>query len=327
MFASLKPTFIYFLRPIELFRGYSTENLRFDLIAGLTVTVILLPQAIAFALIVEVPPSMGLYTAIIGAIAGALWGSSSQMHTGPTNALSLLILAVLLSLGIQPGGPDFLAAVGVMAVMVGVFQVAMGLARLGLLVNFVSDSVIVGFTAGAGVLIMVNQLRHLLGLSIESSPELMRTLELVTANLPYVHTISLLFGGATIVLLLLFKRVAPKWPGLLISMIILSAIGAVFGLDQYGLKVIGELPRNFPPLARLPLFDLDLVGPPVYRRAIRGRHWVGSSHIDCPLYRQPSGPTLRQQPGVCWPGAGEYCQRLFLWLCGVRFVCTFSGQC
>jgi SulP family sulfate permease len=260
MFASLKPAIIFFLRPIELFRGYAIENLRFDLIAGLTVAVILLPQAIAFALIVEAPPSMGLYTAIVGAIIGGLWGSSPQMHTGPTNALSLLILSVLLSVGIYPESPDFLVALGVMAVMVGVFQVAMGLARLGLLVNFVSDSVIVGFTAGAGVLIMFNQVRHLFGLSIESSPELLRTLKLVTANLADVHILSLLIGGTTIILLVIFKRFAPKWPGLLITMITVSAIGAAFGMDQYGLKVIGELPRNLPPLARLPLFDLDLLG-------------------------------------------------------------------
>ncbi|NIO63958.1 MAG: sulfate transporter, partial [Gammaproteobacteria bacterium] len=93
---------------------------------------------------------------------GALWGSSHQIHTGPTNALSLLVLSALLTIA-RPGTPEFIVAAGLMAVMVGVFQVVMGLARLGVLVNFVSYSVVVGFSSGAGVLIAVNQLRHLLG--------------------------------------------------------------------------------------------------------------------------------------------------------------------
>ena len=130
----------YLLQPVHLFRTYDRRNLRPDLVAGLTVAVILLPQAIAFALIAELPPQMGLYAAIVGAIVGGLWGSSNQVHTGPTNALSLLVLSVLLTVA-TPGTPEFIVAAGMMALMVGVFQLVMGLARLGVLVNFVSHSV------------------------------------------------------------------------------------------------------------------------------------------------------------------------------------------
>ncbi len=161
---------VFFARPAQVLRGYERAFLRPDLIAGLTVAVVLLPQAIAYAMIAELPPQMGLYAAIVAAIVGALWGSSQHLHTGPTNAASLLVLASLLTVA-PPGSPEFLAAAGYMAIIIGVCRLVMGLLRMGVLVNFVADSVIVGFTAGAGLLISVNQLRHLLRLDILSSPE------------------------------------------------------------------------------------------------------------------------------------------------------------
>ncbi len=147
-----------FAQPVRLFRGYQLSSLRPDLVAGLTVAVILLPQAIAYALIAELPPQTGLYAAIVAAIIGALWGSSNHLQTGPTNAISLLILATLVTMA-TPGTAEYLVIAGLMAVLVGVIQLAMGLARPGVLINFVSHSVIVGFSAGAGVLIAVTQLR------------------------------------------------------------------------------------------------------------------------------------------------------------------------
>ena len=157
----------YLLRPVRLLRDYPARNLRADLVAGLTVAVVLLPQGIAFALIAQLPPQVGLYTTMVGAIVGALWGSSSLNHTGPTSALSLLVLSVL-SAQVAPGTAQFLVAAGLIAVLVGVLQCAMGLARLGILVNFVSDSVIVGFSAGAGLQIAISELRYLFGLKFAS---------------------------------------------------------------------------------------------------------------------------------------------------------------
>src|SRR5512135_219432 len=131
----------FFTRPVRILRGFRKANLRPDLVAGLTVAVILLPQAIAYASIAQVPPQMGLYTAVVAAIVGALWGSSNQLHTGPTSTAALLMFAALLSIA-TPGSPRYLAAAGLLAVLVGLFRLLLGLARLGMLVNFVSDSVI-----------------------------------------------------------------------------------------------------------------------------------------------------------------------------------------
>lgn len=246
----------YITRPIRLFKEYDRANLRPDLIAGLTVGVILLPQAIAFALIAELPPQMGLYAAIVGALFGALWGSSNQIHTGPTNAISLLVLSSLLTVSVAD--TDFIVVAGMLAVMVGIFQVIMGLARLGVLVNFVSHSVVVGFSSGAGVLIAVNQLRHLLGLEFESH-NLIQTLEGVASNIAVTHWATAILGIGTMVLIFLLRQINPKLPGSLLSMVVASIVVFILSLDKSGVSVIGQLPQSLPPLADLPLFDLDLI--------------------------------------------------------------------
>ena len=247
-----------FTQPVRLFRTYERSNFKADLIGGLTVAIVLLPQAIVFAMVAELPPQVGLYTAIVTAIIGALWGSSNHLQTGPTNSTSLLVLAILLPLA-EVGSDQFLRVAGVLAVMVGVFQIVMGVARMGLVVNFVSDSVVIGFTAGAGVLISVNQFRHLMRLNVPSSSSLIVTIQSLIAHVQELHWISFLFGLAVIFFVALLKRIKPRWPGPLLATVISAAISGLLHLDQIGVIVIGQLPRSLPPLANLPLFDLDLI--------------------------------------------------------------------
>jgi SulP family sulfate permease len=156
-------------------------------------------------------------------------------------------------------GAKFLAAASLMAVMVGVAQVLLGVSRLGLLVNFVSDSVIIGYTAGAGILIAANQLRHLLRLDVSSSSRLLTTLNDVLFHLPVTHWPSLLIGLGTIVFLLLQKRFLPKWPGPLLVMIVSAALVGVMGLDTQGVEIIGEIPTSLPPLTDFSLWNFDLI--------------------------------------------------------------------
>jgi SulP family sulfate permease len=249
----------FFLRPVRLFQTYDRADLRPDLIAGLTVAIVLLPQAIAYAMIAELPPQVGLYTAVVAAIVGGLWGSSNHLHTGPTNTVSLLVLSILAPI-VLPGSPEFLAIAGLMAIMVGIFRLTMGLARLGMLVNFVSDSVIVGFMAGAGILIGVNQVRHLLRLDVHSSAALTDTIQNIFAYLPEVHWPSLSLGLGVMLLIVLLRRFSPKLPSPLIGIILASVIVWLLGLDQQGVKVVGELPRSLPPLTTLPRLNINLIG-------------------------------------------------------------------
>lgn len=247
----------YITRPSRLFREYDRNNLRPDLIAGLTVAVILLPLAIAFALIAELPPQMGIYTAIIAAVVAGLWGSSNQTFTGPTNALSLLVLSVLLS-NFIPGSPDFILAAGMLALMAGIFQLGLGLARLGVLVNFVSHSVIIGFATGAGFLIAIRQIPHLLGIDVEGE-NIGEFLFGIGSGLTEVNPITAVLGIGTIVLIVVVKHINKRLPGALIAMVVASILVYVFDLDQRGVAVIGELPQSLPPLADLPLLDLDFI--------------------------------------------------------------------
>ena len=248
----------YFMQPVSFFRTYDLGNLRADVMAALTLAIVMLPQAIAFALVAELPPHVGLYAAIIGSVVGALWGSSSQLQTGPTNTTSLLVFSVLLTVA-TPGTPNYLVAAGIMAFLVGIVRLVMGLARLGMLVNFVSDSVIVGFTAGAGTLIFVNQLRHLLRLPFSSMPSLWQTLPAVITHLADTHGSSALIGASTIGLIVVLRKVSRKLPELLIVMVAASVAVAVLGLDARGVRIVGELPRGLPPYSPLPLLDFDQI--------------------------------------------------------------------
>ena len=255
---TLRETSTFFAQPIRLFRGYKREDLRADLITGLTVSIVMLPGAIAYALVAELPPQMGLYASIIAAIVGALWGSSNHLNTGPTNTTSLIVLSGLLMVAV-PGTPEYIVAAGAMAVWVGVIRLGLGLARLGILANFVSDAVIVGFTGGAGILIMLNQLKHIFRLDIDRHPLIYDTVFEVVRELGDAHWLSVAISVGTIVFLLLQRRFKPKWPGPLIVMVAGAAIVGFAHLDQRGVVVLGNLPRSLPPFTWQGVFDFELV--------------------------------------------------------------------
>ncbi|MCP4573481.1 MAG: STAS domain-containing protein [bacterium] len=246
-------------RPATVLRGYDRADLRPDLLAGLTVAVIMLPQAIAFAMIAELPLEMGIYAAITASIVGALWSSSKHLNVGPTNVVSLLVLASLLTVA-EPGTPEFIAAAGLMAVMVGLLQLTMGLLRLGVLVNFVADSVVLGFTAGAGVLIFFNQARHLLRLDLSSHPEFAQTVAAIFVHMRETHLISLGLGALTAFIIVALKKWRPQCPAGLCGMAAAAAVTAIFDLQDAGVAVLGALPRGLPPFSPVPLLDLDLLG-------------------------------------------------------------------
>ncbi len=254
----IKTSLFYFIRPVPILRDYRRENLKPDLVAGLTVAVVLLPQAIAYALIAGIPPQLGLYSAIIAAIFGALWGSSNQLHTGPTNTAALLVLTTLLPIA-AAGSPKFIAAASLLALMIGVFRLLLGIARLGMLVNFVSDSVIIGFTAGAGVLIWVSQISHLLRLTIPNSPSMITTLQNLVGQGTYTHWPSLVMGVVVGALIVVVRKINQKLPGALVALILAASVVWIFDLQKNGFTVIGAVPAGLPPLTDFSQIDLDLI--------------------------------------------------------------------
>ena len=237
----------YLLRPLEILRGYRRRDLPADLGAGLTVAAVAIPQAIAYASIAELPAETGLYTAVVAAIVGSLWGSSRHLATGPVNATSLLVLPVLMAAA-APGSPQFLMAASLVAVLAGLFRIAAAFLRVGALVTLVSRPVLVGFTAGAAVHIAVGQTRHLLGLKVPATPELYRTVAALVGAIEQTHWLTAGVGLATLVVLLALRRLGPRTPASLAVIVAAAAGVGLLGLDTAGVAVVGHIPRSLPPL-------------------------------------------------------------------------------
>lgn len=259
MAGSAKQVLDYFLQPIAFFKSYKLKNARFDVVAGLTVSVVLLPQAIAYAQIADLPPEFGLHAGIVAAIIGSLWGSSNQLQTGPTNAISLIVLSTLAAT-METGSTNLLLAAGLLAVMAGVIQLILGIARLGVLVNFVSHSVVVGFTAGAAFLIGAKQIKPLLGLDFTGhSHGLPSTIAQAITHIDGLSYPTLALGVGSVVVMVVARLVSKKVPAALCAMVGAAIAVFLLGLTAKGVAVIGELPRGLPPVADIPFFDVDLI--------------------------------------------------------------------
>ena len=236
-----------FIPFLSWIRAYGRRHVKADLVAGLTVAVVAVPQSMAYALIAGLPVQYGLYASIIPAIIGSLWGSSAHLITGPTTATSLVVFSIIAGLA-QPGSSDYLQMAFLLALMAGGIRIAMGMARLGNLLNFVSHSVILGFTAGAGVLIAFNQLPSLLGLHVAKSSMFVESLLNTISHVHETHIITFILGLTTTVIIVAVKRFLPSWPGTLVALVVVGAIVAVFQLDAHGVVVVGTVPRSLPPI-------------------------------------------------------------------------------
>lgn len=234
-------------------RHYNTRHLRADIFAGLTVAVVALPQSMAYALIAGLPVQYGLYASIVPTIVGSLWGSSAHLITGPTTAVSLVVFSTLSEVA-PPGSGIYLELAFFLALMIGAVQIVMGVARLGNLLNFVSHAVLLGFTAGAAVLIAFKQLPALLGIPLEKGKAFLVGLIHLLLNLHQTHLATLLIGLATIAIILVIKRLRPNWPGTLVAMILVGVLVLLFDLDSRGVAVVGAVPSSLPPF-NLPLVE------------------------------------------------------------------------
>jgi SulP family sulfate permease len=233
------------------------ETLRADAIAGLIGALVVLPQGVAYATLAGLPPHYGLYTAMIPAILAALFGSSWHMISGPTNALSLVVFAALAPLA-APGSAPFVTLALTLSLMMGAVQLAMGLARLGALVNFISHTVVVGFTAGAGLLIIASQLRHFFGIPVDAGASFFATLAAVARALPSLDPAITATGAVTLVAAIASKRWLPRVPYMIVAML----AGSVFGFVLIraagaAIPVVGALPSAFP-TPSLPSFDPEV---------------------------------------------------------------------
>lgn len=227
-------------------------SLRQDGIAGLTGALVVLPQAVAFATIAGLPPEFGLYAAMVPAIVAALFGSSWHLVSGPTTAISIVVFASV-SPYATPGSAEFIGLVLTLTFLTGLFQLLLGLARMGVLVNFISHTVVIGFTAGAALLIAASQIKNFFGVDIPRGTPFFGTLQLFLAQLgqinPYVVAVSLV----TLAVGVGVKRWLPKVPYMIAAMVLGSAfaagLNAVYGAADTGIRVVGALSAGLPPLS------------------------------------------------------------------------------
>ncbi len=229
------------------------QILRADLIAGLTVALVAIPQSLAYAQLAGVPPYYGLYASFLPVIIGALYGSSPALSTGPVAMTSLLTAASVMTLA-KFGTDQFYAYVILMALLSGLFQVGLGIARMGVLINFLSYPVLRGFINAAAIIIALAQLPAMLGLKLEHSTHFMMDVLHVVENASNSHLPSLAFGLGSLVFLILMKKLAPKLPGVLLVVMITTYFSYLTGFEAKGGTVVGEIPQGLPSFS-LPPFD------------------------------------------------------------------------
>ncbi len=239
-------------------KDYRRDYLKHDVTAGVTVAVLLIPQAMAYALLADLPPITGLYAALAGLVIYALLGSSRHLSVGPVALDSLLVASGLGLLIANATSGEYLGYAITLAVMVGSIQIMMGLLRMGYLVNFLANPVINGFTSAAAIIIALSQLKHMLGVEVAASqhaPVLVLHLIKQIANM---HAITLATGCICLAMLLILRRGFPQLPAALVT-VVLSTLAVWLGdLEAMGLSVIGTIPRGLPALT-LPNMEIERI--------------------------------------------------------------------
>ncbi len=252
-------------------RAYSTSLFADDALAAVIVTIMLVPQSLAYAMIAGLPPQMGLYASIAPLIAYAVFGTSNTLAVGPVAVVSLMTASAVGRI-VETGGADYIAAAAALAVITGLILLVLGLARLGFLANFLSHPIIAGFITASGILIATNQAKHILGVSADGE-NLLAILQSLASQISQTNPITLTVGAASILFLVLTRlylqtllhaagikaRLAASIAkaGPLIAVIGATAIVAGLSLDAKGVAIVGDIPRGLPPLT-IPQFNPTL---------------------------------------------------------------------
>ena len=232
-----------------------------DLIAAITGAMIVLPQGVAFATIAGMPPQYGLYAAMVPAIIAALFGSSWHLVSGPTTAISIAVFAAMSPFA-EPGSPQFISMVLTLTFLTGLFQLILGLARMGVLVNFISHTVVIGFTAGAAILIAASQVKNFFGLDIVRGLHFHEVIEQFFLQFNHINLWVTLVAGVTLATGIFSKKFVPKLPYMIVAMIVGSVLAYLLntleGFDTTHINTVGALPIGLPPFS-LPDFSYSTI--------------------------------------------------------------------
>lgn len=234
------------------------NTVKADVIAGITVALVLIPQSMAYAQLAGLPAYFGLYAAFLPVMIAALWGSSSQLGTGPVAVVSLLTASAITPLA-PVGSPEFVALAIMLAFIVGVFQLMLGVFKLGVVVNFLSHPVIVGFTNAAAMIIALSQVNKIFGVEKERSEFFMADIWGVIQNLGDTHIVTMIFGVVAVVGIMYAKKKWPKFPGVLAAVAGTTIVSWAIDFESMGGAVVGTIPEGLPSLA-MPIFNMEVFG-------------------------------------------------------------------
>jgi SulP family sulfate permease len=229
-----------------------------DVMAGITVALVLVPQSMAYAQLAGLPAYFGLYASFLPPMVAAIFGSSRQLATGPVAVVSLLTAASLEPLAVT-GSEGFLAYAILLAIMIGLFQLFLGLSRLGVLVDFLSHPVVVGFTNAGAIIIGTSQLSKLFGVSVEKQPHHYETVyNIILEAAQNTHLLTVMFSVISIGALWGIKKYYPKLPGVLIAVVVCTLLSWAIGFEQRGGAIVGAIPAGLPGVT-IPAFDWDVI--------------------------------------------------------------------
>jgi MFS superfamily sulfate permease-like transporter len=226
-----KQSMLAVLFPFLRWFPLSGEKLRADLVAGITVALILVPQSMAYAQLAGLPVVYGLYASLLPVVVASMWGSSNQLHTGPVAMLALISAVTIIPFA-TPGTDKFIELSVMLALMVGVLRLALGLLRLGALVNLLSSPVVVGFTNAAALIIGLSLLAEVLSVPFPRSDVFMADLWRVVAQVPHAHLPTLGFALATAIIMLGLRRYVPKLPGILVAVVLTTLVSWAIGFEH-----------------------------------------------------------------------------------------------
>ncbi|TPE48015.1 sulfate permease [Maribrevibacterium harenarium] len=256
---------------ITWLKEYNRHDMQTDMMASIIVTIMLIPQSLAYAMLAGLPPAVGLYASILPLIAYALFGSSRTLAVGPVAVVSMMTGTAALQFA-APGTPEYLTVTIMLAAISGIFLVLMGLLKLGFLASLLSHPVISGFISASAILIALGQMKHILGVSA-SGHNLIEMGETLLHNLENTNLATLVLGITAMVALVVLRKHLANWliklgltkpqaqlaskAGPVMVVVVSTLSVALFGLDSIGVKVVGAVPGGFPPLA-LPTMDFEL---------------------------------------------------------------------
>jgi len=224
------------------------SSVRDDLLAGIAVALLAIPQALAYAQLAGVPAQYGLYAALIPAVVGVLFGSSTLLATGPV-ALTSMLTAASVSQSAAPGSDSYIAIVMLLALLSGLMQIALGLARAGVLLNLLSHPVLIGFVNAAALVIALTQLPALTGIAVTQDGSIVAATWDLLGNAHRAQALSVAFGLLALALLIGFKRFAPRLPGVLMMVVVLTLLSQASQFGASGGAIIGVIPLGLPGLS------------------------------------------------------------------------------